>query len=380
MADFAVDLLKLTAANESVVMSPLSLVAALSVLQRGAGGSTKQQISDVLKRENDSEVAELIRRLASADGVLLNVATRLYLGISARIHDDYNNQVQKLFDVTTERLDFEQQSLTVRTVNDFVSGATNGMLKKFLSDDFHEPDMKALLVNAVYFKGQWATRFSPEITQKDVFHGINGDREESFMALSQLKDCRYTSGEGADVLVLPYKDHDYEFAIFLPFEFSVTFEEFRSGFNGEKMKLLLKHAEKNPGGVNVTIPKFKLSSSPNIKEMLVSLGITDLFDDSTCDLGGVSPDPLYVGDAIQKAIVEVNEEGTEAAAATAIKMRMRTLRNIYPVSEEGTEAAAATGMMMMVRMMPMEQDFLANRPFVYGIFRDEEPIFIGQYV
>ncbi|PIO57654.1 hypothetical protein TELCIR_20926, partial [Teladorsagia circumcincta] len=124
-----------------------------------------------------NDVPELIRQLAAADGVLMAVATKFYLADSTTLHEEYNNTVSKNFDVTAERLNFRDQQLTVQTVNSFVSDATRGMLKKLLSDDFSAPDMKAFLVNAVYFKGQWADRFSEDSTQKDVFHGIKGDRE-----------------------------------------------------------------------------------------------------------------------------------------------------------------------------------------------------------
>ncbi|PIO62910.1 hypothetical protein TELCIR_15512, partial [Teladorsagia circumcincta] len=217
MADFALDLLKLTPVEDSMVMSPLSLVAALSVLESGAGGTTKNQIAEALRRKSGNDVPELIRQLAAADGVLMAVATKFYLADSTTLHEEYNNKVSKNFDVTAERLNFRDQQLTVQvpfiifyfcrfvTVNSFVSDTTRGMLKKLLSDDFSAPDMKAFLVNAVYFKGQWADRFSEDSTQRDVFHGIKGDREESFMNKNKMKKCRYNVADGVDILALPYK-------------------------------------------------------------------------------------------------------------------------------------------------------------------------------
>ncbi|RCN36991.1 serine proteinase inhibitor [Ancylostoma caninum] len=323
MADFAVDLLKLTPLKESVVISPLSLVAALSVLERGAGGATKSQIVDALKR-------------------------------SLEIAQQYNDTIAKDFNVTAERLDFRDQGLTVKTVNNFVSEATRQMIPNMLSSDFHKPDMRAFLVNAVYFKGQWATRFDPDITQKDTFHGINGDRQESFMALHALKDCRFTVAHGTQVLALPYKDKEYEFVIFLPEE-SVKFEEFRANLTSAVMKELLEKAGKEPAGVNVTIPKFKTTSQPRMKQMLQQLGISQLFE-SGCDLKGVcETEDLFVDDVIHKAVVEVDEEGRELdPLAAKVKGMMFTLRNIYPV-------------------------FQADHPFVYGVFRGDQPILIGQY-
>ncbi|KAK6037479.1 hypothetical protein COOONC_25016, partial [Cooperia oncophora] len=106
---------------------------------------------------------------------------------AATLHEDYNNQVSKDFDVTAELLDFRDQKLTVETVNSFVSDATRGMIKDLLPDDFSAPDMMAFLVNAVHFKGQWATRFSEDATQKDVFHGTKGDREVCTFTLNPAK-------------------------------------------------------------------------------------------------------------------------------------------------------------------------------------------------
>ncbi|RCN45364.1 serine proteinase inhibitor [Ancylostoma caninum] len=352
MADFALDLLKLTPLEESIVMSPLSLVAALSVLERGAGGVTQSQIVDALKRKSNGDVPELIRKLAEADGVAMSVATKFFLANDLQIAEQYNDTITKDFNVTADRLDFKDQALTVNTVNSFVSEATREMIPNLLSNDFYQPDMRAFLVNAVYFKGQWATRFEPDCTQEDTFHGINGDRKESFMALPALKDCRFTIAHGTQILALPYKDKDYEFVIFLPLE-SVTFEEFRANLTGAIMKELLDIAEREPAGVNVTIPKFKTSSQPEMKQMLQRLGISQLFE-CGCDLKGVCEhEDIYVEDVIHKAVVEV--------------------------TEEGTEAAAATGAVMMTRSMPINPDFFADHPFVYGIFRGEEPIFIGQY-
>ncbi|EYC18716.1 hypothetical protein Y032_0026g1326 [Ancylostoma ceylanicum] len=303
MADFAVDLLKLTSVKESVVVSPLSLVAALSILERGAGGDTQSQIVDALKRKSHNDVPELIRKLAAADGVAMAVATKFFLANGLKIGQQYNDAITKDFNVTAERLDFRDQGLTVKTVNDFVSEATRQMIPSLLSGDFYQPDMRAFLVNAVYFKGQWATRFDPDVTQEDTFHGMNGDRKESFMAIHALKDCRFTVAHGTQVLALPYKDKEYEFVIFLPLE-SVKFEDFRENLTGAVMKELLEKATKESTGVNVTIPKFKTTSQPQMKQMLQRLGISHLFE-SGCDLKGVcETEDLFVDDVIHKAVVE----------------------------------------------------------------------------
>ncbi|CAJ0589618.1 unnamed protein product [Cylicocyclus nassatus] len=351
MADFAVDLLKLTPANESMVMSPLSLIAALAVLERGANGITKNEITDALKRQSENDVSELLKKLDAADGVAMAVATKLFLALGMEIRQDYNDSIQKDYKVAAERLDFKDKDRTIEIVNNFVSEATREMIPKLLEDDYYRPETRAFLINAVYFKGLWSTPFSSDSTREETFHGIKGDREESFMSYHRLRGCRYYKEDDAELLTLPYKDKEYEFVIFLPAE--SKFEGFRGGLSGEILKKLHKNARRDR--VNVTIPKFKISSEPPMKKMLQQLGISQLFSEN-CDLKGVSDkETLYVDDVIHKAVVEVNEEGTEAAAVT--------------------------GATMMLTSMPMDEpiDFRADRPFVYGIYCGEEPIFIGQY-
>ncbi|VDM66381.1 unnamed protein product [Strongylus vulgaris] len=172
------------------------------------------------------------------------------------------------------------------------------------------------------------------------------------MRFHQLEECRYNREDEVEVLALPYKDHNYEFVVFLPSE-RVKFEDFRALLTGEILKRFHMHANKS--SVNVIIPKFKLTSEPQVKEMLEHIGINQLFKFS-CDLKGVSDrENLYVDDVIHKAVVEVNEEGTEAAAVTAFTMVLGCASMGLPI------------------------DFYADRPFVFGIFCGNEPIFIGQY-
>ncbi|CAJ0589616.1 unnamed protein product [Cylicocyclus nassatus] len=377
MTDFAIDLLKLTPVDENVVISPLSLVAALSILEIGAGGVTKSEITKTLGRESQSDVPELLKKLAATDAVTMAIATKLFLANGMEINQEYNNSIGKNFDVAAEPLDFRNQALTVQTVNSFVSEATRNMIPSLVNEDFHKPDMRAFLVNAVYFKGQWETRFSPQVTQPDEFHGIKGDRKESFMALHALKNCRFTIGNGVQVLALPYKDKEYEFVIFLPLE-GVSFEEFRSNLNGQVMKELLQQAGKETNGVNIRIPKFKVSSQPQIKEMLQKLGINHLFSDK-CDLKGVSDkEDLYIDDVIHKAVVEVSEEGTKAAAATGmVANRMR--RPMVDEAEQGRDPLAEQLKELMFTLRNIYDVFIADRPFVYGIFHGYQPILIGQY-
>ncbi|VDM72220.1 unnamed protein product [Strongylus vulgaris] len=142
------------------------------------------------------------------------------------------------------------------------------------------------------------------MTQQDTFHGTKGEREELFMSQHALRNCRYMTGHGAQVLALPYKDKDYEFVIFLPSE-DVKFEDFRAGLTGQIMKELLEQAGKETNGVNIRIPKFKVTSQPQIKKMLQELGINHLFSDH-CDLKGLSEkEDLCINDVIHKAVVEV---------------------------------------------------------------------------
>ncbi|CAJ0589617.1 unnamed protein product [Cylicocyclus nassatus] len=352
MADFAVDLLKLIPVDESMVMSPLSLIVALDVLERGADGITKREINEALKRDSKNGIAELLKTLDQADGVATALATKLFLALDVEIRQDYNDYIQNDYKVVAEHLDFKDKILAIETVNNFVAAATRKMIPKLLNDDYYHPEMRALLINAVHFKGLWAAPFSAQSTRKDTFHGIKGDREELFMRYQALEFCGYNNEEGTETLTIPYKNGKYRFVIFLPAQ--NRFEEFRSNLDSK----VLRQLHQNAKGciVDVTIPKIKLSSEPPMKEMLQQLGIRQLFSEN-CDLKGVSnEESLYIDDVIHKAVVEVNEEGTEAAAVTA-----------------------ATVELMSCVINPYATIFRADRPFIYGIYCNDEPIFIGQY-
>ncbi|KAL6743399.1 hypothetical protein Aduo_016441 [Ancylostoma duodenale] len=278
------------------------------------------------------------------------VRKKLFLGLE--IVQRYKNRIKKDFNVTAERLDFRDQGLTVRTVNNFVSEATRQMIPNMLPGDFHRPDMRAFLVNAVYFKGQRATCFDPGFTHEDTFHGINGDRKEFFMAKHPFKHCHCTFAYGTSVLSLPYEeDKEYEFVIFLPRK-KGKFEKFRANLTGAIMKKLVEIAREETESMNVTIPKFKITSDPPMKEMLQQLGIVQLFE-SGCDLRGVcETEHLFVDDVIHKAVVEVDEEGRELDPVAAKgKGMIFTLPNIYPV-------------------------FQADHLFVYGVFRGSKSILV----
>ncbi|KHJ88752.1 serpin B6 domain protein [Oesophagostomum dentatum] len=179
--------------------------------------------------------------------------------------------------------------------------------------------------------------------------------QESLMNKNELKDCRYANRHGIQLLTLPYMGKSYEFVIFLPSQRG-KFEEFRKNLTAEMMGELLKSARSLSSGIDVTIPKFKLTSQPQMKSMLQRLGIKQLFGNG-CDLRGISEkEEISVDDVIHKAIIEVNEEGTEAAAVTAVRMITTSIS------------------------APMEPiRFRADHPFVYGIYCGDEPIFFGQY-
>ncbi|KHJ78721.1 hypothetical protein OESDEN_21656, partial [Oesophagostomum dentatum] len=125
------------------------------------------------------------------------------------------------------------------------------MIPSLLESNYYEPNTRAFLVNAVYFKGQWATPFSPDNTRRETFYGIREERQEPLMKKNELKDCRYANRHGIQLLTLPYMGKSYEFVIFLPSQRG-RFEEFRKNLTTQMMGELLKSARRLSSGIDVS--------------------------------------------------------------------------------------------------------------------------------
>uniref|UniRef100_A0A147BQW6 Putative serine proteinase inhibitor n=1 Tax=Ixodes ricinus TaxID=34613 RepID=A0A147BQW6_IXORI len=324
---FSVDLYKTlkckAGGRGNIICSPFSIAAALSMTLAGARNNTAKQILGALCVEHGTVHASFASFLSKlpeyAPDVVLHVANRLYSDQTYKALEEFTSVLQKLYGSTIEHVDFKHNADKARLqVNAWVEGVTRSKIKDLLAEGIVDASTALIVVNAVYFKGLWDEQFDPGATFKQAFYET-ADRSKQVDMMYQSKPFRFCHYPAFKVraLEIPYKGRKTSMVVVLPEEVDglAAFEE---GLTASKLTEILQGLSGH-GEINLSLPKFKLEQAVDLKTVLVAMGIEDLFMPSRCDLSGIGGErDLVVSDAVHKAFVEVNEEGTEAAAATAM--------------------------------------------------------------
>ncbi|XP_013167065.1 PREDICTED: antichymotrypsin-2-like isoform X2 [Papilio xuthus] len=347
--------------STSVVSSPLSAEFVLALLALGTTDPAHEELLTTLGITNDDAVrssfSAVSSNLRSVKGVTLNVANKVYL---MEGNYDLNEQLKedavKVFDASFEKVDFSNGAAAAEIINKWVESKTNDKIKDLISSDSLNSDSRLVLVNALYFKGTWKKQFDPSNTLDQPF---NVDMEKTVMVPMMYLEDNFTYGEsqelGAQLLKMHYVGEKASMLIVLPNEIN--------GLDGVLKKLadgydLMAEVDNMFNTkVQVTIPKFKIETEIDLCDLLPKLGIKAIFDSANSGLTKVlnTDEKLYVSKAVQKAFIEVNEEGAEAAAATAM------------------------GIMLCSAMIgePPVPRFDADRPFLTVILVDDTPYFMA---
>ncbi|CAI5451364.1 unnamed protein product [Caenorhabditis angaria] len=351
---FGLDFLRNVPLNESTVFSPLSIALALSLVHAGAKGESKSEIGKVLLSGASDEqfqnhfnfISEALRKVQN--GVEAKLANRVYLKDGLKVEKSYLDNVQKLYAASAENLDFKKPD-SAQKINKFISDSTNGKIQNMVNSNSIK-DAVTLLVNALYFKGDWLDDFERHATSKRDFETTKINKKKIEFMTEYFKDRDFAEDDKFQVLSLPYKDKSYRFVIFLPKVRHSLLQTLRN-FNPKQFQALIKATKSTL--LNTVIPKFKIEKEYSLKTILQSLGITKIFTDSA-GLSGITPN-IKISDGNHKTIIEVNEEGTVAAAATVIKGVPMSGRMETPV------------------------DFTADHPFIFALVKDNHPLFLGVY-
>jgi len=327
ITEFGLDLFKnlydhTTEAN--FFFSPYSVWNALVLAYLGSRGTTELQLAralyvpDKVSTLNNMKQLEFLykmRRINNTD-YTFNLANKAYFDNSVELQ----SCMEGILSNEVEKLDFTDSVVAANTINDWVSNVTKSRIKELVNADALS-NANMVLTNAAFFKGTWFSQFKPSATTKKIFYRTT--EHYSFVEMMVQKgNFRHGVSEelGAHILELPYTGDAMSMFILLP-----PFISGEQGFNAMVQSLnstTLRDAMDNMWRiqVQVEIPKFKMEQQIGDELMagLSNMGITDLFDKSLANLTGFSPNGgLAVGASVHKAFVEVNEEGTEAAAATA---------------------------------------------------------------
>ncbi|KAL3858657.1 hypothetical protein ACJMK2_008920 [Sinanodonta woodiana] len=326
---FAFDLYQQTGASsvDDVFLSPFSISTVMSMIYLGSMGETSKQMSRTLKTENISEIIheqfeEYINLINFENAnYSLTTANRLYPSTGKEILDEYVTACFKHYKTDVVPADYAEKAADVeKEINAWVEKETKGKIKNLIPSGSLDSLTVLVLVNAIYFKGDWANKFLPENTVVQPFYKIGGEPVKVYMMKSRMGRTLYGENQELDckALQLPYKGEDLYMLVLLPNK-KDGLPALESKLSQTTLKLIQN--KMSAGLVEVSLPKFKIEASFELSKALSKLGMPDVFDKTKADLSRMTKQKnVYVSEIFHKAFVEVNEEGTEAAAATDIKI------------------------------------------------------------
>ena len=264
-------------------------------------------------------LAEQMNAVQTAGHVKLSIANSLWPHKTYPFLDDYLALVKKNYGSTITPVDYEHAEPAARAqINQWGAAQTKGKIKDLLQEPL-APSTRLILANVVNFKGYWERPFQPAETQSAFFYPSPG-KYLFVPMMTQTVFCKYGGGQRLQVLELPYAGNELSMLILLPAK-GKTVSDVESLLSTENLRLWREHMTENQ--VEVFLPRFKISWGPcQLKEPLLALGMRDAFGQNTADFSGMDGHPswLYIAWILHKAVVEVNEEGTEAAVSAMIGM------------------------------------------------------------
>ncbi|KAJ8708591.1 hypothetical protein PYW08_009973 [Mythimna loreyi] len=342
-------------------LSPWTLLSAISL---GAADETLQEIRDVLQLHPHKcfnnlyfdLVNEITQRPSNPSASMLERSSTMYFDGTLNIKQSFLEDVSKVGICDAAIVSFLDTVETAAIINNFVRGVTNEAIDEIVTSSDLE-GVVTVMIDALYFKGAWKIPFPYEETESSAFYDDKGQQigDVSLMFVSGSFNVTTVPQIRAQVLELPYGDNSrFAMLIFLPdSDVSVTtMVDLMKSISISSVYTLFK--ENQFSTVDVQIPRFKITSDiNNLKELLIDMGLKTIFNPDRANFPGISEYQLYLSNFIQKADVEVTEDGTVAAAGTAA--------------------------MFESRMLP--QQFVANKPFLFMIVDRvvHVPIFTGAY-
>ena len=357
--NFALNLFSEMKGVGSNVVSPMSVTYLMAMLANGAEASTREEIMDAIGAkdfdidEMNAFYAYLIRRAKTADKqTTLNIANYIALNKEFKLKKEFASTIADSYQGAVESLDFTNPESTKR-INGWCSEHTNNMIPTII--DQVEPSAVAYILNAIYFNGTWTDKFDKNNTKKEQFNGYTRDIMYVDMMHRNAK-YYYTSNDVYSAVTLPYGSGAYSMTVILPNE-GKFISDLTKTLNADTIASLRRNMEECL--VDLKLPRFTTEMKLPLKGIVAKLGAPSMFDATRADFSSFANGNVYVSEMLQKAKIEVSEEGTKAAAVTM-------------------------GMVKLTSMRPQEPrrvDFHCDRPFVYMIQDNYTGaiLFMGQF-
>jgi serpin B len=312
--------------KHNLLISPFSITTALSMTNNGAAGETRAAMARCLEIEGvnldelNEEEKSLAAGLQNSDArVQLLIANSLWARKGVAFKSGFLKRVKQFYQAEATVLDFASRDAPDK-INGWVRQKTRGRIDRIVNQI--TPEVVLFLINAVYFKGKWQEEFDPKLTAESDFHLIEGTTERVLM-MSRSGRFDYLLGEGFQAVALPYGEGRFSMVVLLPDE--------SLGLNGLILKLNNENWQRWQAGLvsrqgEVKLPRFKMEYEQSLKEVLKRLDMAVAFDLERADFSEMSSQSgIAIGDVKHKSFIEVNEEGTEAAAVTSVEMVMSAL-------------------------------------------------------
>lgn len=308
--------------DANIFISPLSVSMALGMTVNGAAGDTWLGMRRALHFDNltQTEINQSYRSLLDLlrgmdPRVRFDIANSIWSREGFPVEQAFIDSNRHYFDAEIRSLDFSRAD-AADVINAWVSQKTQGKIPDIVTGPIPELTMM-YLINAVYFKGTWSEQFDPKKTRDDTFTATGGARKNIKM-MNRSGRMRYHSGQLVEIVDLPYGWDRYSMAVLLPRN-GVTLAEARNALLSDQWGLWLDALIETE--MDLQMPRFTLEYETSLREMLRKMGMELAFDPVNADFSGINRDrELYVTDVKHKTYVKVNEEGTEAAAATSVEM------------------------------------------------------------
>lgn len=362
VSEFAFDFFKQASDgnNKNVVFSPFSISPTIGMVALGAEGETEQQISkvfhfDLNNADFQSQMGKLQTTISSSatDSTEINIANRIWIENTYKIRCNYSKQLKKQFKAEIHKTDFIGSPEPSRlNINKTIESDTKDYIKDLLPQGSIDDQTRLVLTNAIYFKGKWDINIDPQKTSDREFTLSDGKKIKC-PTMYVNDEFKIFESSSYKALQMDYKGKKLSMLILLPNE-DINFADFQEKMNYDLYKTTVAGLG-NKGKIKVYLPKFKITTSFEMKDALSKMGMPIAFSNGA-DFSGISKkNDIKISNVYHKAFIEVSEEGTTAAAATAAVMVMKS-------------GYAPQNM------------FVANRPFIY-ILHDNETqtiLFMGK--
>ena len=345
---------------ENIFFSPTSIMVAFSVLNEGARGNTAAEIAQVFDLEPDmatrhNATAHMVASISREDPhATLDMANAIWLADRFEPYRTYLDVAHETYLADVQTVDFTDADDGVKRINEWAFENTHGKIGEVIKEGSVGGDTAMVVTNAIYFKGTWVMQFPENATKESDFY--KSDSESVSADFMNVEEGRfdYVEADGAKVLRMPYEGDRLSMLLILPDDADET-SQLESVLSAEQMGKWIASLERQI--VTVSVPKFEASTNYNLNELLIPMGVQDVFVLETADLTGIGPGQLYVESASHDAYVMVNEQGTEAAAVTALVAPPPTVQ-------------------------PPPPRFVADHPFLFAIYDEESGmiLFMGKIV